>query len=262
MSVPSNCPKCGPRVLVWFSCGAASAVAAKETIDNHRQAEKDGFCTVEVLYCDTLKYEHPDNLRFMKDVERWIGREIKILKSPDYTDIYDVFEKTGWLIGPKGARCTTELKKNVREAYAFMDDEQVLGFTKEEGARVMRFKNNNPDVKFTWALSKISKQECFDRLKEAGIELPMMYRMGYKNNNCIGCVKGQAGYWNKIRRDFPETFDRMAKLERKMNVAINKRYEGKTRIRVFLDELPETAGRYEVEPDIECGVLCHGEASA
>ena len=93
-------------------------------------------------------------------------------------------------------------------------------------------------------------------VREAGIELPMMYRLGYKNNNCIGCVKGQAGYWNKIRIDFPEVYARMAAQERKMDVAINKRYEGKTRIRVFLDELPPDAGRYEVEPDIECGVLC------
>lgn len=27
----------------------------------------------------------------------------------------------------------------------------------------------------------------------AGIELPLMYRMGYDNANCIGCVKGGEG---------------------------------------------------------------------
>lgn len=32
------------------------------------------------------------------------------------------------------------------------------------------------------------------------------------------------------------------------------------RERVFLDELPPGAGRYESEPDIECGVLCINEA--
>ncbi len=88
----------------------------------------------------------------------------------------------------------------------------------------------------------------------------MMYKLGYKNNNCIGCVKGQMGYWNKIKRDFPEAFDRMAKQERKMNVAICKTEElvdGKRkRIRVFLDELPPGAGRYDDEPDFECGPQC------
>lgn len=37
------------RVLVWFSCGAASAVAAKLAVDKYRND------SVEVLYCDTLK---------------------------------------------------------------------------------------------------------------------------------------------------------------------------------------------------------------
>jgi hypothetical protein len=90
-----------------------------------------------------------------------------------------------------------------------------------------------------------------------------MYKMGYRNNNCIGCVKGQSGYWNKIRRDFPGVFARMAATERELDAAICKR-EGVTdgkrwRERVFLDELPPDAGRYNAEPDIECGVLCVSE---
>jgi hypothetical protein len=94
-------------------------------------------------------------------------------------------------------------------------------------------------------------------LYEAGIEIPAMYKLGYTNNNCIGCVKGQQGYWNKIRIDFPEVFERMAKLERELNVAINKTYAGDgKRKRVFLDELDPQAGRYTMEPNIECGVLC------
>ena len=87
-----------------------------------------------------------------------------------------------------------------------------------------------------------------------------MYDLGYHNNNCIGCVSGGMGYWNKIRVDFPEAFERMAKLERKMDVAINKTYKvedgKKKRIRVFLDELDPKAGRNVPLPDIECGTLC------
>ncbi len=92
------------RVLCWFSCGAASAFASKLAVDKYGN-------DCEILYCDTLAYEHPDNGRFIKDVERWIGKSVKFLRSPNYSDIYDVFDKTGWLVGPGGARCTTELKK-------------------------------------------------------------------------------------------------------------------------------------------------------
>jgi len=65
------------------------------------------------------------------------------------------------------------------------------------------------------------------------------------------------GYWNKIRSDFPAMFEKMARQERKMNVAICKSYAGDgKRKRVFLDELPPEAGRGVPLPDIECGVLC------
>lgn len=237
------------RKLVWFSCGAASAVAAKLAVDKYPDCE--------VLYCDTLAFEHPDNMRFLEAVSEWIGKEIKILKSSKYKDIFDVFEKTGWLIGVGGARCTTELKKNVRKQYERSDDLHVFGLTKDEAKRIERFEDQNPDTEVDWILSETTKKDCYRILNEAGIDLPAMYKLGYNNNNCIGCVKGQAGYWNKIRVDFPVAFDRMAQLERKLNVAINKSYAGDgKRKRVFLDELDPKAGRGMPLPDIECGAIC------
>src|ERR1700753_1433090 len=238
------------RVLIWFSCGAASAVAAEEALKKWPHAE--------ILYCDTLKYEHPDNVRFLRDIERWLNRAVKILSSERYHDIFDVFDKTGWLIGPGGARCTQELKRNVRKAYELPTDLHVFGFTHDEEERISKFEDENPQTNVAWVLadSKITKSDCYKRIQMAGIDLPEMYRLGYNNNNCIGCVKGGMGYWNKIRLDFPEAFDRMAKQERKMNIAICKRYDGKTRLRVFLDELDPTAGRDVPLPDIDCGVLC------
>ena len=57
----------------------------------------------------------------------------------------------------------------------------------------------------------------------------------------------------------------MAKVERKMDVAINKTYANNgeldedgnpARRKLFLDELNPTAGRYETEPSINCGLFC------
>lgn len=243
------------RILAWFSCGAASALATKLAIEKYGDV-------VEVLYCDTLAYEHPDNRRFLADCERWFGRTIRLLKSPKYEDIFDVFYKTRWLVGPKGARCTTELKKNVRKAYQRPGDVQIFGLTVEEKVRIQRFENENPEVTAEFPLIEHAKtkSDCLRALNEAAIELPAMYRLGYKNNNCIGCVKGQQGYWNKIRVDFPEAFERMARTERDLGAAINKKYVKGERIRIFLDELPPGAGRYDSEPDIECGTMCVNEA--
>jgi hypothetical protein len=235
------------RVLVWFSCGAASAMAAKLAVEKY-SAEN-----VEVLYCNTLKYEHPDNLRFLRDVERWIGQPVKILDPLEYTgyaDIFDVFDKTGWLVGPGGARCSTELKKRVRFLYQNPEDLHVFGLTADEPRRLERFQEDNFGLYLDWVLRDqgVTHHDCLLALKQAGIALPVLYQMGYRNNNCIGCVKGGMGYWNKIRRDFPEAFQRMVKQERKMGVSV---ING-----VYLDELEPDRGRYEAEPDIECGPQC------
>lgn len=250
-----------PRHVVWFSCGAASSVVSKLAVDKYGD-------DCEVIYCDTSKNEHPDNSRFLKDVERWIGKEIKILRNENYEDIYDVFDKTGYLVGPSGARCTTELKKWVRQNYAQMDDINIFGYTYDESikigqgglTRVQWFEGNNPEIIVEWLLveNEITKSDCYRIIQENGIELPMMYKLGYRNNNCIGCVKGGQGYWNKIRIDFPDVFKRMMLQECKMRRTVNKRYVGENREKLYLFNLDPNAGRYESEPDISCGITCVG----
>ena len=231
------------RILVWFSCGAASAVAAKMAV------EQD--LSTEVLYCRVAN-EHPDNMRFLHDVENWIGKEVKILENPEYPDanIFSVFRKTRWLNGVAGARCSIELKRKPRKNYQRPDDIHVFGMTAEEHRRISRFELNNPELYLWWLLrdNGITKQDCFDIVRDAGIELPVMYQLGYKNANCIGCVKGGKGYWNKIRQDFPLVFEEMAKFEREIDAHVLKD--------TWLDKLPVNVGRYESEYDIECGVLC------
>jgi hypothetical protein len=242
------------RVLVWFSCGAASACAAKLAVEKHKDK------TLEIIYCDTLKYEHPDNVRFLKDVEQWIQWPVKVMRSKEYADIFDVFDKTGWLIGSHGARCTTELKKNVRKEYQWPEDLHIFGLTADEPNRIRELQEENHEIFLEWNLrdAGMVKRDCLQMVADAGIQLPAMYRMGYHNNNCIGCVKGGMGYWNKIRKDFPEAFARMAAQERKMGVTINRRNDKP----LYLDELEPTAGRFENEPDIECGPQCRNAVLA
>lgn len=251
------------RVVCWFSCGAASAVAIKEVL--RTTTLPFGASEVVLAYCDTSKREHPDNMRFLKDCERWFGQEILILGNDDYgRDTDRVFRETRYLVGPRGARCTAELKKKVRWEHSRPDDVVVIGFTTEEYTeRAVQLQESEPMTRFWYVLHErgITKSDCYRAVREAGIELPMMYRLGYKNNNCIGCVKGQAGYWNKIRVDFPDRFAEMAKIERELGRTICKREWTENgvrkRERIYLDQLPPDLGRYDAEPDIECGVLCH-----
>jgi len=216
------------RTISWFSCGAASAVATKLAIADAEAAGE----SVTVAYCEITE-EHPDNKRFFKDCEKWIGQEITVLgNDKDNRSIYEVFGSTRYLKGPSGARCTGELKKAVRKEFEQPGDRQVFGYTVEEQGRVNRFIDSNNDVDIWPILIErgLTKSDCLAMLERAGIELPEMYKLGYRNNNCIGCVKGEAGYWNKIRVDFPETFERKSQMEKPMGRTVcknEKTVEGK-----------------------------------
>lgn len=234
------------RRLAWFSCGAASAVAAKLTVDRYGDA-------CEVVYCDTLATEHQDNSRFFADVERWLGVAIRVIRSERYASVDDVFEKRRYMSGIAGAICTTEMKKLPREAFQRESDTHVFGYTADERERAHDFEERNPSLHVEWPLieQNISKTRCLGMLDAAGIALPAMYSLGFDHNNCLGCVKSQSpGYWNRTRRLFPDVFDRRAKQSREIGARL-VRIGG---VRKFLDELPADADA----PDdaIECGPVC------
>lgn len=239
------------RVVSWFSCGIASAVATKLAIGAGRGP-------VTIYNCE-LREEHPDNARFLRDCEEWFGQEIIQVGNDEYSRSTDeVFRQTRYLVGPNGARCTAELKKAVRWEHGRPDDVVVMGYTADEQHRVERLLASEPLLQM-WPIlieRKLTKGDCRAMIERAGIELPEMYKLGYKNNNCIGCVKGGAGYWNKIRQDFPERFAEMSRIEQNLGRTICKVQTDGVRRRVFLSDLPEDAGNYEAETEVQCGIFC------
>lgn len=229
------------RTVAWFSCGAASAVAAKLALQVDPET---------VIARCVIGNEHPDNWRFARDVSRWLNRPIVELSSSRYPDAWAVWEQRRYLNGPKGALCTVELKKKVRQRFEQDGDVQIFGFTSEERDRADLFRANNFEIESRFPLIErgITKGECFEILKGVGIELPAMYRLGYANANCVGCVKGGMGYWNKIRVDFPDVFERMAALEETIGATV---INGTT-----LRGLDPQAGRHTDLQLPECGLFC------
>ncbi|WP_420411628.1 hypothetical protein [Roseibium sp.] len=232
------------RTLCWFSCGAASAVAAK--------FEPTG----ELVYCDTGS-EHTDNVRFLADVELWLNREVTVLKSEKYVDTWDVWQRERWLAGIEGAHCTGVLKVEQRLVYQKPDDIHVFGYTADgpDIARAKRLRANYPELVIKTPLIDrgINKAACLALIERAGIKLPAMYLLGFWNNNCIPCPKATSpNYWALVRKCFPDRFFRMAKLSRDLNVKLT-RLHGE---RVFIDEIPEDWPTTEpIAP--ACDFLCH-----
>lgn len=239
------------RCICWFSCGAASAVAAKLTMEKVKDRE------LLVVYCDTMATEHPDNERFFQDVEAWLGLNILKLKSKRYEDVDAVFEGRRYMSGIQGAPCTVEMKKRPRFDFQRPTDLHVFGMTLDEKRRADKFAQDNPELGLYWPLieEQVTKDTCLQILSEAGIKIPAMYELGYKNNNCLGCVKATSpAYWNKIRQDFPEVFQRRCEQSRRFGVKLT-RVKGQ---RIFLDELEPAVVEY-VEEDLSCGPQCTGQ---
>lgn len=240
-------PSTTSRVVSWFSCGDASAVATKLAIEKYGDR-------VVVAYTNP-KGEHADNLRFRKDCERWFGREIIELSNPRYYDPWHVMEVERFIVGPDGARCTGAMKREVRYQFQRPDDIQIFGFTAEESERAKRFRDQNFEVHLETPLidADLSKDDCHRIVMRVGIEIPAMYRLGFVNNNCIGCPKGGMGYWNMIRRHFPDRFRSMAELERRIGATcIHTRAEG----RIFLDQLAPGRGDIRAERSFDCSIAC------
>lgn len=227
--------------VCWFSTGISSFVACYLSKDID-----------EIIYTH-VSNQHPDSLRFLRDCERLLGRKITILQSSEYASVDDVIAKTRCINTPYGAPCTRLLKKDVRRKWEKENPDHhiyVWGMDATEKKRADRIIQTMSDYDHEFPLieNHITKEEAHGIAQRLGLKRPVMYDMGYSNNNCVGCVKGGAGYWNKIRKDFPEVFERRAKQEREIGHSCIKG--------VFLDELNPERGRMEKEVMEDCGIAC------
>lgn len=237
-----------PKIEVcWISAGVSSFIAGymeRDLIDNF-------------LYIDVAD-QHPDSIRFIKDCEAIIGKKIEMLRSKTYKCVGDVCRARSFINSSHGAQCTELLKKRVRKEWEYAhrdyDITYVWGFDKDETERADRILESMPQFEHKFPLIErgLSKADAHGICAMMGIKRPVLYDMGYSNNNCIGCVKGGIGYWNRIRVDFPEVFADRAKMEREIGHSIIHTPDGM----LFLDELDPKLGRMSDEIMEECSVYC------
>jgi 3'-phosphoadenosine 5'-phosphosulfate sulfotransferase (PAPS reductase)/FAD synthetase len=245
------------RVIVWFSAGVTSAVAARIAVDKYPAAR--------LVMCDTGS-EHDDNYRFAHDVAEWLNKPIEVIRSKKYSDTFEVYDATGFFKNQFGARCTTELKLIPRRDYQRPRDLQVFGFDASESKRAERFSHHFPEISTWFPLVEagIDKRQARQILLEANIREPITYSLGFKNANCLkrGCVKGGMGYWNHVRVTLPDVFNGMAEKERELGYALCSRESKgpngeRVKTPVYLDELLPNEGSYKSETAFQCGLFCN-----
>ena len=197
-------------------------------------------------------------MRFIKDCEKAIGKKVTVLRSSKYASVEECVLSFGWFrnIHNYFYPCTNRLKKEVRKIWEQKHKGENLtyiwGMDYQEKNRAERIIEGNPQADHLFPLieKQLSKEDVhglFERTFD--FKRPVMYDLGYPNNNCVGCIRGGMGYWNKIRKDFPDVFDRRAKLERQLGNSILKE--------CYLDELDPNRGNMNTEIFPECGIMCY-----
>ena len=245
--------------VAWFSAGVSSAVATKLLIEQ-----------IDVVVYQHIDDQHEDTLRFVRDCEAWFGKPVEVTQSP-LKCVENACRQLAYVNGPRGAACTRLLKRRLRQEWEtrhrfFNTFRYVWGMDRSEEARAERLRDDMPEEEHEFPLigRGLTKADAHGILREAGIERPRMYELGYPNNNCVGCVKGGRGYWNKIRQDFPDVFRGRDAMERLLGrTCLKCERPDPTRpagadnsVLVYLDELDSDAGR-ECEILLpECGAMC------
>jgi len=238
------------RTIIWWSTGAASAVAAKIELARNP--------TAIVARCETSN-EDEDNYRFERDVCLWLEREITVLKSEKFASVPDVWDRRRYMAGTEGAPCTVEMKVVPRLAFQRPTDIHVFGYTadRRDVARFDLLRNTYPELTIRAPLIEagISKAATLAMVENAGIVLPRSYAMGFPNANCLrtGCVKATSpDYWALLRKNFPLAFASTAATARELDVRLCRIKDE----RRFIDEIPmDHPTTNPIVPS--CDFLCH-----
>lgn len=262
------------KIVSWWSGGVTSAVTCKICIDLF------GIENVAIIFIDTCN-EDDDTYRFKLDCESWYGAKIETISGVEkYGSIQDVWRKYMSLNVATGAICSTKLKREVREDWEKKNEYtyQAFGFELSESKRALSMTKNNPNAKaiYPLLLYGYSKDDCIKIIRDTGISVPRMYELGFRNNNCFktGCVQGGIGYWQKMKREYPDKFNAMASMEHELT---NRKGKPVTMLKdqsndaknsdnwqVFLKKHPDYPNlkciddmrECKVEPLFECNGFC------
>lgn len=206
------------KIVCWWSGGVTSAVACYFAMKLY------GLKNCQFIMIDTLNNEDQDTYRFKEDCEKWYGVKIEVIRNDKYKSIQEVWRKSKSLNVANGAICSAQLKRNVRKKWETKNKglykHQVFGFDINESKRAKSLSLNYPTAFPIYPLlfHGFSKKMCIELLEDFKIEIPRVYHWGFHNNNCFktGCVQGGIGYWQKMKREQPEKYWKMVKMEHEL----------------------------------------------
>jgi hypothetical protein len=206
--------------VVQFSGGVGSWAAAK------RAAERYGTADIVLLFADVMD-EHPDLYRFLDEAAAHIG--VQVTRISDGRTPRQVMRDER-MIGNSGKDpCSKILKRQLLDRWRKANCDPAstichIGIDWTESHRFEGFRDRiapwKADAPLLWA-PMLSKVDAMQWLAREGIELPLLYRVGFSHNNCGGaCIKAGQGQWAKLLRFNPELYAEWEDWEQEMREVV------------------------------------------
>lgn len=244
-----------------YSGGLGSWATAKLIIAEH------GKENTILLFTD-VKGDNPSNhvgededtYRFIKESAAKFDCQLVWLK--DHRDIWKVFKDKRFLGNSRLAHCSFELKQ--KPARKWLEDNLepqdcviYVGIDWTESHRLPAIQKNYQPYEAVAPLCEApyyEKNQIREWLKNDGIELPRLYKLGFEHNNCGGgCVKAGQAQFTKLLQIMPDRFGVWEQKEQELqqylgkDVSILKETVQGERKNLTLKELRE---RFEKQPQL------------
>jgi len=252
--------------IVSISGGSASAVAANRVLER--------YPTDTVLwFADTL-WEDPDLHRFLRDLEQHWGRSI--IRHVEGLTPLQVAEKRKIIPNQRLAPCSLVLKIEPFRRYIKAQPKPLtihLGLDWTEMHRMEAPKRRYEElqgisVDFPLMWEPIETRPYSEVVKEWGIEIPALYKLGFPHNNCGGrCVRQGNKEWARLQQTHPERYAEVEKWEQEQqakggaraNYAIARDQRNKQVKPVSLRQLRERRQELPIQESFEDRFACFCE---
>lgn len=253
--------------IISLSGGIGSYYTLKRVLEKHDK--KDVIC----VFCDTLA-EDGDLYRFLADIENHFG--IKIVRLTTGITPFELAFKERFLWNSRVASCSVKLKSKPFNAWLkenFKPDECILylGIDWTETHRKGAIEKNYKPYKVEFPMCEkpyLMKDEMIAQLKEVGIEIPRLYKLGFSHNNCKGCCfKAGIGQYKLLLEKDRITYLEMENKEEMIRSVLGKdvsilKRKGKTftlrELREIIDNEPKQLTLFECNDFGGCGCFLDG----
>ena len=183
------------------------------------------------MYFNDTKWEHPDLYRFLDDLSKALDHPI--IYDNDGRSVDDLFFDQRALANNWMPFCSRILKADRLRKFFADGDTIIFGISSDEAHRAQRIvkiyyefgksKGKWAKISFPLIREKIDKDEVralYDRL---GIDIPVLYKLGFAHNNCSGgCVRSGKKQWIHLLRTLPEVYKKREETEERISAMLGK----------------------------------------